>query len=88
VEYKYRVNYAHINEDAEDIVGGVHHGQGTVEITTDKPVETQQQKDDVAKVVGRMLYEKHAVTEIAIQAIIPLETGHVVIDASDYGTDE
>lgn len=85
MEYRYRVNYAHANRDAEDVSGGIHHGTGTIEITTDQMIETQQHRDDVAAEIGRSLRQTHNVTEIAIQSIIPLQTGHVVIDAS---TDE
>jgi hypothetical protein len=84
VDYKYRVEYAHQDDTKPDISGGIHHGTGSTEITTDTLIETQQHKDDVARALGLRLGK----TAIAIMAIIPLDTGHVVIDASDYGTDE
>lgn len=74
MQYIYSVQYAHVNDNAEDVEGGIHHGTGAVEITTDTKIETQQHKDDVAKMVGRMLHEKHNVTRIAIQSIIPVKT--------------
>jgi Glu-tRNA(Gln) amidotransferase subunit E-like FAD-binding protein len=74
VQYTYSVNYAHVNENVEDVEGGIHHGTGSVEITTDTKIETQQHKDDVAKMVGRMLHEKHNVTKVAIQSITPVKT--------------
>lgn len=88
MEYRYRVEFAHLNEAAEDVSGGIHHGMGTIEIATEVPIETQQQKDDVATVIGRKLHKEHNITDVAIQSIIPLETGHVVIDASNDGVDE
>jgi hypothetical protein len=87
VEYKYRVQYAHVNEDTEDVPGGIHHGTGTIEITTDQMIETQEHKDDVAAAIGRALSKTHNVTGVAIQAIVPLQTGHVVIDMQDEDAD-
>lgn len=84
MEYKYLVRFAHVNESAEDVSGGVHHGPGEMHITTYEPIETQAHRDAVATTIGRTMYEKHGVTEIAIQAIIPQNAGHVVIDAGDY----
>lgn len=98
MEYKYRVKFAHVNEKVADVSGGIHHGPGEMDITTYEPVETQQQKDDIAAVVGRAMHKKHGVTGIAIQAIIPLNdtgtvsdervvidnTEHKVIDAADF----
>lgn len=73
MEYKYTVNYAHVNDDAEDIEGGVHHGTGSMEITTDTEVVTQEHKNEVARIVGRALHEKHNVTALAIQSIVPVK---------------
>lgn len=77
------VRFAHVNEDEADVSGGIHHGPGEMKISTDQPVETQQHRDDVAAAVGRAAHEKYGVTEIAIQAIIPLHDGHNVIEADE-----
>lgn len=88
MEYKYIVRFAHVNEEADDVTGGVHHGPGEMEITTYEPVETQQQKNDVATIVGRAMHKKHGVTEIVIQAIIPIKDKNKVIDAADFPSDD
>ncbi len=102
MEYKYIVRFAHVNEEAADITGGIHHGPGEMEITTYEPVETQQQRDDVAAIVGRAMHKKHGVTGIAVQAIIPVDDAqnvlderqvvdnseHKVIDAADFPGDD
>ena len=83
LEYKYRVEYAHADDTTPED-SGLHHGRGTMEITTPSPIETDEDKYAVAQAIGHHLDK----TTIAIQEIIPLDTGHVVIDASDYGEDE
>ena len=85
--YKYRVEYAFENNTIEED-HPLHHGRGSQEITTDLPIETQQQKDDVTKVIFRKVHASHGVTLVAVQAIIPQETGHKVIDAADFPGDD
>lgn len=82
-DYKSRVQFAYADDTVGEDEPG-HHGVGTIEIITPRPVDTDEDKYAVSKAIGQKLGK----TKVAIQAIIPLETGHVVIDASDYGTDE
>lgn len=62
----------------------LQHGSGSIEITTDRPVETDAEKYDVARAIGEQLGK----TKIVVTAIIPLETGEVVIDYADAVTDD
>lgn len=84
MEYHYLVRYAHFNENAEDIPGGVRQGMGEMNIRTYEPVETQQQRDDVAAVIGRQLHEKYGTTDIAIQAIIAQDEPSQIIEVTDF----
>lgn len=84
MEYHYLVRYAHFNENAEDVEGGVRQGTGEVNITTYEPVLTQQQRDDVATTLGRQLHEKYGTTDIAIQAIIPQDKDSMIIEVTDF----
>ena len=80
---KYRVNFGH-EDDTKSEESGIRYGTGTIVVETPRPIETDDDKYEVARSIGQYLGK----TTVAIQTIIPLETGHVVIDASDYGDDE
>lgn len=80
-DYKYMVEYAHLNDQvAED--HPLHHGRGQMEITVERPILSQADKDEVAKAVFRQLNANDTVvTTIAIAKIEPMaEAGQVYID--------
>ena len=79
MSYKYRVEFAHVNDNIPE-GEPLRQGTGTVEIETDLPVETQEEKDEVAKSLARKIGETRTVTAVAVLAIIPLERGEVVVD--------
>lgn len=80
MSYRYRVEFAH--EDETQPEEGLRHGRGNMEIVTDGPVETQAEKDEVARAVGLKLGK----TKIAVLQIIPLEVGEVFVDYNDPST--
>ena len=78
---RYRVEFAHQNTDADELI---QHGTGSIEITTDRPVETDAEKYDVARAIGEQLGK----TKVVVTAIIPLEVGEVIIDYGDLISEE
>jgi hypothetical protein len=75
------VEFAHQDTDADETI---QHGSGSIEITTDRPVETDAEKYDVARAIGEQLGK----TKIVVTAIIPLEVGEVIIDYTDLITED
>lgn len=47
MDYKYKVTFAHEDDTQEDA-----YGWGTADITTDVPVETDEQLKEVARSIG------------------------------------
>lgn len=86
MEYKWRVEFAHVDDTVEDVSGGIHHGPGSIEIKTPGPIETDADRYAVAQAIGLHLNK----TEIWIKAIIPIkdEPDVKVIDAADFDADE
>lgn len=82
---KYRIEFAHEDENADE---SIRHGKGTIEISTDLPIESdddttyKQRTYEVARSIGQQLGK----TKIAILSVIPLDaTGKVYIDYADDG---
>lgn len=80
MEYKYRITFAHVDDKATDDT--LKSGTGTVDIITDVPIETDEQRKEVAKQIG-LAYKK---TQIAITKIeaIP-STGAIFGSGFDNG---
>ena len=82
-EYKYLVEFAHLNEQVDED-HPLHHGRGQMEISTVRPVVSQRDKDEVAQAIGRAMNSeagKVVVTTIAVAKIEPVEApGEVYID--------
>ena len=82
-EYKYLVEFAHLNEQVDD-EHPLHHGRGQMEIVVERPIVSQQDKNEVAQAIGRALNEEAGevvVTTIAVAKIEPVEApGEVYID--------
>lgn len=80
----YRIEFAHEDENANE---AIRHGKGSIEITTDLPIESdddttyKQRTYEVARTIGQQLGK----TKIAILSIVPLDKGHVTIDYADDG---
>lgn len=80
----YRIEFAHEDENADE---SIRHGKGTIEISTDLPIESdddttyKQRTYEVARTIGQQLGK----TKLAILSIIPLDKGHVTIDYADDG---
>lgn len=81
----YRVEFAHEDENAHE---AVRHGKGSMEISTDLPIESddsttyKQRTYEVARAIGQELGK----TKIAILSIVPIgEVGKVSIDYADDG---
>lgn len=84
----YRIEFAHEDEHADE---SLRHGKGTIEITTDLPIESddeityKQRTFEVARSIGKQLGK----SKIAILSVVPLGVeGKVTIDYADGGLDE
>lgn len=82
----YRIEFAHEDENAHE---AIRHGKGSIEITTDLPIESddvttyKQRTHEVARSIGHQLGK----TKIAILSIVPIgEVGKVTIDYADDGS--
>lgn len=60
MEYSYKISFAHQDDTKEDM-----HGFGTVDITTDLPITTDEQRLEVARTIGLT----HDFTQVAILSI-------------------
>ena len=82
-EYKYLVEFAHLNDRVDD-EHPLHHGRGQMEITVERPIVSQRDKDEVAQAIGRAMNDEAGevvVTTIAVAKIEPVEApGEVYID--------
>lgn len=67
MSHKYRVTFAHDNDRQEN--EDIRHGWGTVEIVTDRPVESDEQRLEVARSIGNT----YGFTKVGVMSIDPVE---------------